>query len=274
MIMTTEEHDLTVFDFTAMMTDHVGRFTVGFVGIGEDKAVSMGSGTLARYGKVAGIITCAHVLETLKGDIGVVCFPTRPSEVQRFEVDMSVTEAVVLGTRPWSEAGPDLGFLRLPDRLVAELERHASVLDGERHRGNALAGEPDGTEIVELVCGVVDEVTTTRVQGNQAVTTFTGLLNVGRVVETLRCGTMDVFRFRPVPGPDVTPPESYAGTSGGGLWRLYVKREQDGTYALIQARMVGVAFWEKEVDHELQILCHGQVSVHAILRDAISAKWL
>jgi hypothetical protein len=42
MIMTTEEHDLTVFDFTAMMTDHVGRFTVGFVGIGEDKAVSMG----------------------------------------------------------------------------------------------------------------------------------------------------------------------------------------------------------------------------------------
>jgi hypothetical protein len=59
MIMTTEEHDLALFDFTAMMTDHVGRFTVGFVGIGKDKAVSMGSGTLARYGNVAGIITCA-----------------------------------------------------------------------------------------------------------------------------------------------------------------------------------------------------------------------
>jgi hypothetical protein len=29
MIMTTEEHDLMGFDFTAMMTDHVGRFTVG-----------------------------------------------------------------------------------------------------------------------------------------------------------------------------------------------------------------------------------------------------
>ena len=60
----------------------LGRFTVGFVGIGQDKAVSMGSGTLARYGKVAGIIACAHVLETLKGDIGVVCFPTRLSEVR------------------------------------------------------------------------------------------------------------------------------------------------------------------------------------------------
>jgi hypothetical protein len=32
--MTTQEHDLALFDFTAMMTDHVGRFTVGFVGIG------------------------------------------------------------------------------------------------------------------------------------------------------------------------------------------------------------------------------------------------
>jgi hypothetical protein len=97
--MTTQEHDLASFDFTAMMTDHVGRFTVGFVGIGRDKAVSMASGTLVRYGKVA------------------------------------------------------------------------------------------------------------------------------------------------------------------------------GTYGLVQARMVGVAFWEKRVDKELQILCHGQVSVHTTLQNAIVAKW-
>jgi hypothetical protein len=75
--------------------------------------------------------------------------------------------------------GPDLGFVRLPDQTVADLQRHASVLDGERHRGNAVAGEPDGTEHIELVCGVKDEITTTRIQGSQAVTTFNGLLMSG-----------------------------------------------------------------------------------------------
>jgi hypothetical protein len=52
-----------------------------------------------------------------------------------------------------------------------------------------------------------------------------------------------------------------------------VKRAEDGTYALVQARMVGVALWEKTVEKEVHIMCHGQVSVHAALHDAIMAKW-
>jgi hypothetical protein len=75
------------------------------------------------------------------------------------------------------------------------------------------------------------------------------------------------------PKPALTPPASYAGTSGGGLWRLYTKREEDNTYSLVQARMVGVAFWEKPVGTELHIVCHGQVSVHSVLHGAIKAKW-
>jgi hypothetical protein len=265
---------MSEFDFTHMMTEYVGRFTVGFVGIGKDKAVSKGSGTLARYGKIVGIITCGHVLEALRGEIGIVCFPTRPREIQRFTLDLPLTDQIKFGTPPWTETGPDLGFLRLPDHMMAELQRHASVVNGERHRGNAVAGQPDRTERVDLVCGVVDEVTTTRIQGDQAVTTFTGLLNVGRVVEMSRVGNMDYYRFQPIPGSDVTPPTSYAGTSGGGLWRLYIKREEEkGTYSLVQARMVGVAFWEKPVEKELHIVCHGQVSVHSVLHDAIKAKW-
>jgi hypothetical protein len=103
---------------------------------------------------------------------------------------MSLADQIKFGTPPWTETGPDLGFLRLPDHTVAELQRHASILDGERHPGTAVAGEPDRAERVELVCGVVDEVTKTRVQGTQAVTTFTGLLNVGRVVKTSGIGNL------------------------------------------------------------------------------------
>jgi hypothetical protein len=262
-----------MFDFTSMMTEHVGRFTIGFVGINKDKGSSLGSGTLARFGNIVGIITCAHVLKALKNDVGVVCFPTRPSQLQMTRLDMAATDHVIVGMPTDTEFGPDLAFLRLPDTTMSALASLASVIDAPKHRENALTGEPDPENRVELVCGVVEEHTTTRTEGTMAVTTFQGLLNVGRVVDKTAAFGLDLFRFQPVPGPDTQPPKSYGGTSGGGLWRLYTEPQADGTHKLTQARMVGVAFWEKPVGTETHIICHGQQSVHHALYDAIKKCW-
>jgi hypothetical protein len=266
-----------MFDFTDMMNDHVGRFTIGFVAVKKDKGTSLGSGTLARYPRVRGIITCAHVLQSLLRpgvEIGVVCFPTRKGQLQMTRLDMSKTDHVIVGTYTETEFGPDLAFLRLPESVFATLESLASSIDATRHRENALAGEPDdGKNRVELVCGIIEERSTTRTEGNMAVTTFEGLLNVGRVVNKTTANSLDLYSFQPVPGPDATPPKSYGGTSGGGLWRVYTDPQDDGTHKLAQARMVGVAFWEKPVDAELYITCHGQQSVHHLLYDEVMKKW-
>jgi hypothetical protein len=63
-------------------------------------------------------------------------------------------------------------------------------------------------------------------------------------------------------------PTSYAGTSGGGLWRVY--RHPDNSAEPIY-RLIGVAFFE---DREKGlIICHGQASVYVKLFDAIQKKW-
>src|ERR1700716_1261306 len=154
-----------MFDFSKMMTDHVGRFTIGFVGTDKDHAFSLGSGTLARHGSVGGVITCAHVIEKLKGEIGIVCFSTRPDELQTIKIEMSATEKLIVGSPTGTEFGPDLAFLRLPDAKLVELERLGSVINGARRRENALAGEPNDSVRVNLVCGVIDECTTVRTEG-------------------------------------------------------------------------------------------------------------
>jgi hypothetical protein len=54
----------------------------------------------------------------------------------------------------------------------------------------------------------------------------------------------DRFRFQPVASEGVILPKSYKGTSGGGLWKFYLAQEN---FSLVQARLIGVAYWEKPV---------------------------
>ena len=264
------------FNFGPMMEAYAGRFTVGFIAPEIQQSRSLGSGTLIRFGNVNGILTCAHVLEAVlaNAEFGIVCFPVRSGEFQTLRVRSDLTGHVAIGQPPWNEQGPDLAFLRLPDAILMDLERLASIIDGMRHRGNALGGEPDTQDVVNLVCGVIEERTgSAETRRDIATTTFQALISPGNVIQRRTANGMDLFRFRPVPGKGETPPSSYEGSSGGGLWRLYVKREQDDTYSLIQSRLVGVAFWQTPFQNSFDLVCHGADSLYRVLFDRISAVW-
>jgi hypothetical protein len=56
----------------------------------------------------------------------------------------------------------------------------------------------------------------------------------------------------------------------GGLWQLFLDPDD---FSLVQARLVGVAFWEKPVANELHIVGHGQRSVYGTLVKEITKKW-
>jgi hypothetical protein len=200
--------------------------------------------------------------------------PVRADQVQMTRINASATDKLIVGEPSDTESGPDLAFLRLPDSTMAALASNASIIDAQKHRENALAGEPDdGARRVEIICGAIGEQTTTHVKGTTAVTTFQGLLNAGRVVEKSEAYGFDLVRFEPMPDNDHPPPKSYGGTSGGGLWRLYTDPQADGGQVLKQARLVGVAFWEKPINGKIHIICHGQESVHRVLFEEIRKRW-
>jgi hypothetical protein len=39
--------------------------------------------------------------------------------------------------------------------------------------------------------------------------------------------------------PDL--PDSFGGTSGGGLWRVYVRKHEDGNFEAVHTRLLGIA---------------------------------
>ena len=149
----------------------------------------------------------------------------------------------------------------------------ATIANGDRHRRRIIAGEPVARHVCGLV-SVVDEFTKhlgVTQTGNRTVgtTSFDVMINLGNLI--VDDETADRFRFQPLATPGVVLPKSYKGTSGGGLWHFYLD-EHD--FSVVQARLVGVAYWEKPVGDELHLLGHGQISIYHSLFNAIHQKWL
>jgi hypothetical protein len=254
---------------------HTGRSTVGFVGVDDGPPASLGSGTLVRFGNVVGVLTCAHVLEALlkQKDIGILCFPVRSNQIQRLQLPMATTDSVAIGATPWSESGPDLAFLRLPPPILGDIEKLATIVNGDRQRQIIVAGDPENTMKLCAMAGVIDEMTKPPIIERSpkvivATTPFEALLNVGHLFVDDE-GT-DRFRFQPIVSEGVILPTSYEGTSGGGLWKFYLAHE---TFSLVQARIIGVAYWQKPVGSELHLVGHGQVSIYDHLLNIIRQKW-
>ena len=83
-------------------------------------------------------------------------------------------------------------------------------------------------------------------------------------------GGLDRVRLQPIYGKDVSRPTSFKGTSGGGLWKIFIDRADNG---FVQSRLFGVAYYET-VDHsELQLVCHGPRSIYSALLREIDETW-
>ena len=254
-----------------MVGAHTSRSTVGFVRVEDHK--SLGSGTLIRFGNIVGILTCAHVRKKLldEKEIGILCFQVCAPQIQCLRLPMTKTDSIAIGAPPWDESGPDLAFLRLFTH-VGDIESVATIVSGDLHRQNFVAGDPEGTIKLHFMGGVIAVETKPPVLGFTPVgvsvtSTFQTLLNVGKVF--VDDENTDRFRFQPVSSGNILP-ESYGGTSGAGRWRYYLAREN---FSLVQARLIGVAYYQEVVGEELHIIGHGQVGVYETLFNAISQKW-
>lgn len=107
-------------------------------------------------------------------------------------------------------------------------------------------GEPAHRTHVDAVFGLVDEFSDKPIAERGSVTTpMQGVLTPGHIVErnngamTLECMDYNVPRL----------PKSFGGTSGGGLWRMYLNQAEDGSYTEAQTRLCGAASFQRDATH-------------------------
>jgi hypothetical protein len=134
-------------------------------------------------------------------------------------------------------------------------------------------GQP-GTAYVDAILGIVGEWNrhAKPVRLSTRLKNFDLLFCGGLVSAKWQIGEFDLCTFAPSFEEGITPPRSYGGVSGGGLWRIYF--EPDGSNTVRERRLVGVAFYEfPDTDSTLRINCHGPRSIYDQLIKSVREKW-
>jgi hypothetical protein len=264
------------FDFGPMLDAAIARFTVSFVSV--DAAELLGSATLVKCKRIGGFLTCGHVLRKRleqHKEVGLVLFPAASKSIQRIKLDVSIMgpPAIVYFDNAEDWQGCDLAFLPLPPVLMADVEAKGSAVDLRLHAERAGHAQERGTVQTEVVAGGVAKMMgELKELEKRKIRPVGGLLNVARCVERKVYGGFDYLWFEAVPGEDFTLPDSYGGTSGGGIWQVYAEKQGDGSYKHVETRLHGVAFRQTDAPNR-KIIGHGPESIFSKLLPEIEQRW-
>ena len=264
------------------MKPAIAEYTIGFAPITlkdlNERAKVGGSGILARIGSLNGIVTAAHVIKYLptKGEIGLVRFTGKHSE--RLVVQAQHLDSTYIGADNDISDGPDIGFIRLPPDYVPKLEAMGSNFHnlGLRLDTPTLSQE-ESKPYFDGISGLINDWTTDEVPEKN----FTSMLGIeaifgiGNIEKERFSGEFDLYEFEVDHKSFDNVLNTFQGMSGGGLWRIYLRKDDAGSYALKEKRLLGVVFHESKIINDKQIVtCHGPHSLYSILVAKIKVKWL
>jgi hypothetical protein len=253
----------------------ISRSTVAFVYVDGGTPEPMGSGTLVHCRTTQGIVTCAHVLDKIKRQkqFGVMCFAARQNMLRaiKFDVAETANHAVEFWNREAEEDGPDIAFIPIPKLRFGDLTAVSSPYDLDLGKDRASRPPPEAaTKSFVGISGIVGEMTPpAELRENSLVLAGKGIVNAGEVVAKRDIHGIQVWQFRPVPGRGFSLPKDYRGTSGGGLWLLYL----DDSKRVVERRLNGIAFYQRTINDELWIDCHGPGGIYDLLLTEIYKQW-
>jgi len=234
-----------------------------------------GTGTLITIDGVYGILTAAHVAQTLDeseraGTLATI-LDRRGSQL----VGEPAKHFEIFATKPageWGIFGPDLAFVRLPSPsgLLSGLLTKKSFWDLTR---KGVAQRPvvilDKTPMASY--GAVDE-RTERTENMVRLNTF---LVYGASPKVFEWEGYDYIDMRSRRSLQPEMPTRFGGLSGSGVWRFDIARYHKDRFELFGFHLAGVAFYqlpESEPDI-VAIRYHGPLSIYQRLLPAVR-NWL
>lgn len=246
------------------------NYCVGFLIVDRQRPTgshSVGSGTLVDFKGVKGVLTAAHVADAIMAlpEFGIMRFSRH--KFQAMTCSSSEIDVVLLGGEHAGDPGPDIAFVRLPPRIVANLEA-TNVFFNPYVRGAALqAGAEAPKPSLRFVTGVVgEESKLLGHQGSEVKTEHTSIIGIGEIsAYEPGLGGIDRFEFEVRHHDGFPPPRSYGGVSGGGIWQL---NEGDGP---LSKYLMGVAYRETAPDATgiRRIICQGTNAIYEVLYLAV-----
>ncbi|MDH0872810.1 hypothetical protein [Agrobacterium pusense] len=252
---------------------HIAPSTVGFLLLRGKDRVPYGSGTLVKTSTTQGILTCGHVVKELRKEetFGVCLFPVRKNSYQALTLPVNLTAAIAISYYEKECWAPDIAFIPIPLDDFSSLASKGNVYDLDF--GQEKYGREKATRLgVDVMAGVVWEMTPPSSESeSRVVQGVEGLMTVGRGSNIDPENGWDRILFTPEPSSENSLPLSYGGTSGGGVWEVFVTEDGDEK-KFFEKRLSGVAYCQQPGE-DRTVICHGPVSIYGKLLAEIKNRY-
>jgi hypothetical protein len=254
------------------LVERLSAFTVGFVHLGprNEDARLAGSGTLVACGAVRAILTADHVLNNLprSGSFGLILpVASEGMRVHRTVIETNHVEVLRFAkTDRYSSDGPDIGAIALSRSDSSSIEVNHVFYNLDKRRERVLAAPRAIAMGGWSICGFADEWTSGPIETPNVgrVKVFRAAVGVGVVTKERLTSRHDYLDFEAKYGEGDESPESFEGTSGGGLWQLELKRNGD-RFVVSDVLLSGVVFYQSPIVNRTRTLfCHGRRSIYEV----------
>lgn len=237
----------------------IGMYSVGLFAVKaspQGDALSLaGSGTFVQIDGAHYILTARHVWHEVLRVSNQLGVTLRETDDHRHLIDMSTVVPIgpAVGP-PWTENGPDIVLLRVPDAYVGAIKAfkvfyNLSAEEPSPPRGDSLQtwflmGVPSCTGVFSPTHASVEHIgAEVGFLGSQATEPW-DLCDVN-------------FNASQFPFP-----RSVRGMSGGGLWKIYLFEAPTSDGFDSVEVLAGVAFWEFKLNgSNRRVRCHGTKSI-------------
>jgi len=259
-------------ELTSRITRNVGSSTVTLFAVhqanGTEELKLAVSGSLVAMGSHHGVLTAAHVWEQAlrpASQMGITL--TDNINHQHLISIQNITATVVKphGSQ-WSEWGPDLAFLRLPDVHVRPIETYL-VFESLY----TPPPKPPVTQVLEVwVASGTPEETGTFTQQAASVEIMGHCLQEQPAYTRVSEKRTDYYDFEAEAGVGGVP-QSFAGFSGAGLWRVFVYPSGEAAGGVDWVKgLEGVVFWQFPLlNGHRRIRSHGPESISSLVKTVV-----
>lgn len=237
--------------------------------------VQAGSGSFVRFRNAVGILTAGHVLDLYDdGDLlGIVV----ETEEHLFSVPLNHTTRMREYSGQRDGSLPDVAFVGVPPHAIAIIESKKMVFYNlEMRQEQILAAPPDLGIGAWAICGAAGEKTWNEepVHGSGRIQCFYSQVGLTAVRAMPDDGAWDSLAGSVNYGAcSSDTPQSFSGFSGGGLWRIGLRRSPDGTIEPKDFLLCGVACYQSDVsDMKREIVCHGPRGLLRFMSAASGAR--